>query len=92
MRHHVEKFLREFLEAHDLIHVRTPMLSVGSGGATARPFMTLATEFPESQLSLRIAPEIFLKRLLVGGMEGVYEIGQAFRNEGMPESGYDGAS
>ncbi|KAL9072487.1 MAG: hypothetical protein Q9157_005071 [Trypethelium eluteriae] len=83
MRHHVEKFMRDFLEAHDLIHVRTPMLSTGIGGASAHPFTTLATEFPGNELSLRIAPELFLKRLLVGGIEGVYEMGQAFRNEGI---------
>ncbi|KAI9659987.1 MAG: hypothetical protein M1821_001339 [Bathelium mastoideum] len=83
MRHHIEKFIREFLESYNLIHVRTPVLSIGVGGATARPFTTLASEFPESELALRIAPELFLKRLLVGGMEGVYEMGQAFRNEGI---------
>ena len=82
LRHHVEKYMREFLEAHDLIHVRTPTLSASVGGATAKPFTTSTTEFPETELSLRIAPELFLKRLLVGGMEGVYEIGQSFRNEG----------
>ena len=78
----MEKYVREFLEGHDLIHVRTPVLSAGAGGATARPFTTSATEFQETELNLRIAPELFLKRLLIGGIEGVYEMGQAFRNEG----------
>jgi lysyl-tRNA synthetase, class II len=83
LRHHLEKYMREFLDSYDLIHVRTPLLGASAGGATARPFMTAATEFPEIPLRLRIAPELFLKRLVVGGIQGVYEMGQAFRNEGI---------
>ncbi|KAI9703542.1 MAG: hypothetical protein M1820_005846 [Bogoriella megaspora] len=84
IRHHVEKYICDELTARGLIQVRTPMLSSNSGGATARPFTTLSTEAPDIELKLRVAPELFLKRLLVGNMgEGVFEIGQAFRNEGI---------
>ena len=53
-----------------------------AGGAIARPFYTSATEFPERELSLRIAPELWLKRFVVGGFDKVFEIGPSFRNEG----------
>jgi lysyl-tRNA synthetase class 2 len=65
------------------MEVNTPVIAGEAGGATARPFITSATEFAEKQLSLRIAPELWLKRLVVGGFDKVFEIGPSFRNEGM---------
>lgn len=64
------------------MEVSTPVLASTAGGAIARPFYTSATEFPERQLSLRIAPELWLKRFVVGGFDKVFEIGPSFRNEG----------
>lgn len=64
------------------MEVDTPILSSDAGGAIAKPFRTSATEFPERQLSLRIAPELWLKRMVVGGFDRVFEIGPSFRNEG----------
>ncbi|TQB75394.1 hypothetical protein MPDQ_003082 [Monascus purpureus] len=65
------------------MEVSTPVLASTAGGAIARPFYTSATEFPERQLSLRIAPELWLKRFVVGGFDKVFEIGPSFRNEGL---------
>lgn len=64
------------------MEVSTPIIGYEAGGALARPFYTSATEFPRRQLSLRIAPELWLKRLVVGGFDKVFEIGPSFRNEG----------
>jgi lysyl-tRNA synthetase class 2 len=64
------------------VEVNTPILASDVGGAIAQPFQTSAAEFPERQLSLRIAPELWLKRLVVGGFDKVFEIGPSFRNEG----------
>ncbi len=75
-------FMRDFLDAMDFMEVETPMMQSIAGGALARPFATHhnALDMP---LYLRIAPELFLKRLLVGGFERVYEINRNFRNEGL---------
>lgn len=76
--------LRQWLESKlECIEVQTPILAANAGGAVARPFTTNATEFPEKQLALRIAPELWLKRLVVAGFDRIYEIGPAFRNEGL---------
>jgi lysyl-tRNA synthetase class 2 len=73
--------LRRSFEAHDYIEVETPMLQVIHGGASARPFATHSNAF-DTELYLRIAPELFLKRAAVGGIERVFEINRNFRNEG----------
>ena len=73
--------LRETFAAHDFIEVETPMLQVQHGGASARPFVTNSNAF-DTELYLRIAPELFLKRAVVGGLERVFEINRNFRNEG----------
>lgn len=75
--------LRRVLDQLGFVEVRTPILTVGSGGAVARPFCTKATELGNTELTLRIAPELHLKRLITGGMVKVYEIGPVFRNEGV---------
>lgn len=83
VRHHIEAKLQDFLNKLGFVKVTTPLLSSVAGGANARPFETVATELSDETLNLRIAPELWLKRLIVGGMERVYEIGPAFRNEGV---------
>ena len=74
--------LRNFLGKNGFLEVETPMLQLLPGGASARPFATHLNAL-DLDLYLRVAPELFLKRLLVGGFEKVYELGRAFRNEGM---------
>ncbi len=75
-------YLRAFLESQDFLEVETPMMQSIPGGAIARPFVTHHNAL-DMQLYLRIAPELFLKRLVVGGFERVYEINRNFRNEGV---------
>ncbi|GAB7356076.1 hypothetical protein MBLNU459_g6690t1 [Dothideomycetes sp. NU459] len=83
MRSHIERHLASFFDGRGYQKVTTPLLTAGAGGAVARPFETVATELEGTTLNLRIAPELWLKRLLVGGMGSIYEIGPAFRNEGV---------
>jgi lysyl-tRNA synthetase class 2 len=77
----VNASLRQTFGAHEFIEVETPMLQVQHGGASARPFVTHSNAF-DTELYLRIAPELFLKRAVVGGLDRVYEINRNFRNEG----------
>ncbi|WP_292834966.1 lysine--tRNA ligase [Microbacterium sp.] len=77
----VNASLRATFAAHGFLEVETPMLQVQHGGAAARPFVTTSNAF-DAELYLRIAPELFLKRAVVGGIERVFEINRNFRNEG----------
>jgi len=81
-RSKIIKEIRNFLEKKGFVEVETPILQPIYGGARARPFKTHLHAL-DMDLYLRIAPELYLKRLLVGGFEKVYEIGKCFRNEGM---------
>jgi len=76
------KAIREFLDARDFIEVDTPILATIASGAAARPFITHSNAL-DIDLYLRIATELYLKRLIVGGFERVYEMGKDFRNEGI---------
>jgi lysyl-tRNA synthetase class 2 len=78
----VVRSLRESLYRRNFVEVETPMLQLLHGGATARPFVTHSNAL-DTDLYLRIAPELFLKRAVVGGIERVFEINRSFRNEGM---------
>ncbi|HDH10400.1 MAG TPA: lysine--tRNA ligase [Deltaproteobacteria bacterium] len=76
------KAIREFLDNNDFVEVETPVLQPVAGGATANPFITHHNAL-DIDLYLRIAPELYLKRIIVGGLERIYELSKNFRNEGM---------
>jgi lysyl-tRNA synthetase class 2 len=82
MRARIIKAIRDFLDKHGFLEVETPMMHSIAGGAAGRPFKTHHNEY-DLDLYLRIAPELHLKRLLVGGLDKVYEINRSFRNEGV---------
>ena len=81
-RSRIIKEIRKFLDGRDFMEVETPMLVSNAGGAAARPFETHYNALDED-VKLRISLELYLKRLIVGGLERVYEIGRVFRNEGV---------
>lgn len=85
MRPQVMRSLRDTFNSYDFIEVETPMLQVMHGGAAARPFKTFSNAY-DMDLYMRIAPELFLKRCVVGGIERVFEINRNFRNEGADSS------
>ncbi len=78
----VARAMREFLDSQDYLEVETPVLQTVAGGAAARPFLTHHNAL-DIELHLRISLELYLKRLIIGGMDKVYEIGRVFRNEGI---------
>ena len=75
--------LRSFLEGEDFVEVETPILSDLCGGAVAKPFKTRLSAQGDRMLNLRIAPELYLKRLVIGGFDRVFEVGKQFRDEGI---------
>ncbi|KAG0052781.1 hypothetical protein BGZ83_002135 [Gryganskiella cystojenkinii] len=81
-RRDVIKFIRNYLDSRNFLEVETPILSTQAGGANAKPFVTHANAL-DMDMHMRVAPELFLKQLVIGGVDRVYEMGKQFRNEGI---------
>ncbi|KAF9083427.1 hypothetical protein BGX23_011494 [Mortierella sp. AD031] len=81
-RTQVIKFIRNYLDSRHFLEVETPILSTQAGGANAKPFITHANAL-DMEMHMRVAPELFLKQLVIGGADRVYELGKQFRNEGI---------
>ncbi|KAG0198585.1 hypothetical protein BGX28_007974 [Mortierella sp. GBA30] len=81
-RREVIKFIRHYLDSRNFLEVETPILSTQAGGANAKPFVTHANAL-DMEMHMRVAPELYLKQLVIGGVDRVYELGKQFRNEGI---------
>ncbi|KAF9961683.1 hypothetical protein BGZ72_002515 [Mortierella alpina] len=81
-RREIIKFIRQYLDSRNFLEVETPILSTQAGGANAKPFVTHANAL-DMEMHMRVAPELYLKQLVIGGVDRVYELGKQFRNEGI---------